>query len=147
LEPALDRFAQFFIAPLFLAECTDRELQAVDSEYKNNLQTDTMRMYQLERSLSNPDYPYNSFAIGNLASLKEGPAAKGLDVRDAFMKFHATWYSANIMKLVVLGRESLDQLEQWVLDKFSGVENKNVLAPEFEGKPFTEKELQVPILL
>lgn len=31
LEGALDRFAQFFIAPLFSASCTERELKAVDS--------------------------------------------------------------------------------------------------------------------
>jgi insulysin len=31
LEPVLDRFAQFFISPLFNADCTDRELKAVDS--------------------------------------------------------------------------------------------------------------------
>lgn len=33
LEPALDRFAQFFISPLFTASATDREMQAVDSEH------------------------------------------------------------------------------------------------------------------
>ena len=37
-EGALDRFAQFFIAPLFTASATDRELNAVDSENSNNLQ-------------------------------------------------------------------------------------------------------------
>lgn len=31
LEGALDRFAQFFIAPLFDPSCTDREIRAVDS--------------------------------------------------------------------------------------------------------------------
>lgn len=31
LEGALDRFAQFFIAPLFSDSCTERELKAVDS--------------------------------------------------------------------------------------------------------------------
>src|SRR5690606_13984295 len=31
LEGALDRFAQFFICPLFLEGCTEREMQAVDS--------------------------------------------------------------------------------------------------------------------
>lgn len=34
---ALDRFAQFFIEPLFLEETLDRELRAVDSENKKNL--------------------------------------------------------------------------------------------------------------
>lgn len=31
LEGALDRFAQFFISPLFSDGCTERELKAVDS--------------------------------------------------------------------------------------------------------------------
>jgi insulysin len=31
LEGALDRFAQFFIAPLFDPSCVDREICAVDS--------------------------------------------------------------------------------------------------------------------
>jgi insulysin len=143
LEPTLDRFSQFFIAPLFLADCTDRELRAVDSEHKKNLQSDTWRLFQLDKSLSNPAYPYNSFGTGNLVSLKEEPLAKGLDVRQAFMRFHETYYSANLMKLVVLGRESLDQLEHWVVEKFAAVKNKDLKAPDFEGKPFTEKELLV----
>lgn len=59
------------------------------------------------------------------------------------MRFHETYYSANLMKLVVLGREPLDQLQAWVVDKFSAVKNKELKAPNFDGKPFTEKELQV----
>jgi insulysin len=31
LEGALDRFAQFFIAPLFTQDSTDREMNAIDS--------------------------------------------------------------------------------------------------------------------
>lgn len=128
---------------MFLADCTDRELRAVDSEHKKNLQSDTWRLFQLDKHLSNPAYPYNKFGTGNLVSLKERPTAKGLDVREAFMKFHETYYSANLMKLVVLGREPLDQLQAWVVDKFSAVKNKELKAPNFDGKPFTEKELQV----
>jgi secreted Zn-dependent insulinase-like peptidase len=77
-------------------------------------------------------------------SLKEVPSAKGLDVRQAFMKFHETYYSANLMKLVVLGREPLDVLQQWVVEKFSAVRNKDLQAPDFDGKPYT---LLFPILI
>lgn len=143
LEPALDRFAQFFIEPLFLAESTDRELRAVDAEFQMCHQLDEARLEQLNMSLSNPRYPYINFGIGNLLSLKEEPAAMSLDVREAFMKFHDTYYSSNVMKLVVLGRESLDQMEQWVIDKFSSVKNQDLNPPDFEGAPYTEKELQV----
>ncbi|KNB18586.1 insulysin [Fusarium oxysporum f. sp. lycopersici 4287] len=41
LSGALDRFAQFFIEPLFLSETLDRGLKAVDLENKKSLQNDT----------------------------------------------------------------------------------------------------------
>jgi secreted Zn-dependent insulinase-like peptidase len=40
LEGALDRFSGFFIEPLFNEDCTEREIKAVDSEHKKNLQND-----------------------------------------------------------------------------------------------------------
>lgn len=143
LHGALDRFAQFFIAPLFLEDCLDRELRAVDSEFKKNLQQDTYRLYQLGKSLANPNFPYCHFSTGNLVTLRDEPAAKGINVRDEFMKFHEKYYSANEMKLVVLGREDLDTLQQWVVELFSEVKNKDLPSPRWEGQPFTEKELLV----
>lgn len=35
LAGALDRFAQFFIAPTFDRDAVDRELRAIDSEYRS----------------------------------------------------------------------------------------------------------------
>lgn len=140
---ALDRFAQFFIAPLFLAETLDRELRAVDSENKKNLQNDTWRLHQLSKSLSNPNHPYCHFSTGNLQTLKELPEKRGVNVRDEFMKFHDKYYSANTMKLVVLGREDLDTLEKWVTELFEGVKNKDLPDPRFEGQPLTKEHLLV----
>lgn len=40
LEGALDRFSGFFYEPLFNEDCTEREIKAVDSEHKKNLQSD-----------------------------------------------------------------------------------------------------------
>ncbi|CAG8778831.1 14072_t:CDS:2, partial [Acaulospora morrowiae] len=114
LEGALDRFAQFFIAPLFDSSCTDREINAVDSENKKNQRNDGRRIYQLEKSvLSNPVHPYSQFGTGNLISLRENPLKEGLDIRDELIRWHDKHYTANYMKLVVLGRDSLDQLTQW----------------------------------
>ena len=42
-EGALDRFAQFFIAPLFTEDFTQREKNAVDSEFELYLENDTWR--------------------------------------------------------------------------------------------------------
>ncbi|CAM9474661.1 unnamed protein product, partial [Choristocarpus tenellus] len=40
------------------------------------------------------------------------------------IKFHETYYSANIMKLCVLGMEDLDTLEGWVREQFSSIRNR-----------------------
>ncbi|RIA87179.1 Metalloenzyme, LuxS/M16 peptidase-like protein [Glomus cerebriforme] len=147
LEGALDRFSQFFVAPLFDPSCVDREIHAVDSEYKKNLQLDGRRMHQLERSLSNPNHPYSRFSTGNLETLKENPIKQGLNIRDELLKFHDKYYSANIMKLVVLGKESLDQLSQWIIEKFSAVKNKSIPIPTYDDNPLTENELSNQVFI
>ncbi|KAH0555669.1 hypothetical protein GP486_006386 [Trichoglossum hirsutum] len=142
LYGALDRFAQFFIAPLFDASTLDRELRAVDSENKNNLQSDSRRLLQVGKSLSNPDHHYCRFSTGNLETLRDNPKERGIDVRDEFMKFHDREYSANRMKLVVLGRESLDVLESWVVGMFWAVPNKDLPVKKWNDVPLlTEREL------
>ena len=146
LYGALDRFAQFFIAPLFLEETLDRELRAVDSENKKNLQNDTWRLHQLSRSLSNPDHPFCRFSTGNLQTLRDDPLARGVRIRDEFMKFHDDNYSANRMKLVVLGRESLQTLEEWVEQLFAGVVNKDLPQNRWDNLPvMTSQELQTEV--
>ncbi len=76
--------------------------------------------------------------------MKIQPEAQGVNVRDKFIEFHAKHYSANKMKLVVLGREPLDVLETWVAESFSGIENKH-LPPNrwLDEVPFRPSDLGV----
>ncbi|KAI9096425.1 Metalloenzyme, LuxS/M16 peptidase-like protein [Phlyctochytrium arcticum] len=146
-EGALDRFAQFFISPLFAESCTEREMNAVDSEHKKNLQSDNWRVYQLEKDLSNPNHPFKKFGTGNLETLRDIPIAKKLDIRKVLLEFHDKYYSANIMKLVLVGKESLDELTNWVVTRFSEVRNKDIQVPSFEGHPLTKSELGKQVLI
>ncbi|KAF2685190.1 hypothetical protein K458DRAFT_417258 [Lentithecium fluviatile CBS 122367] len=141
---ALDRFGQFFICPLFLEDTVDREIRAVDSENKKNLQADTWRLHQLNKNLSNPAHPYNHFSTGNWTTLHDEPLARGVQIREEFMKFHEQHYSANRMKLVVLGLENLDTLEEWVEEIFSEIPNKNLPRKRWDDVAlYTEKELLI----
>ncbi|EOD51237.1 putative a-pheromone processing metallopeptidase ste23 protein [Neofusicoccum parvum UCRNP2] len=142
LYGALDRFAQFFVEPLFLEGTLDRELKAVDSENKKNLQSDTWRLHQLNKTLSNPKHPFCHFSTGSYKTLHDDPLARGVKIRDEFIKFYEKNYSANRMKLVVLGREGLDELESWVSELFSEVKNKDLPRNRWDGvQPFTDNEL------
>ncbi|VDM29183.1 unnamed protein product [Toxocara canis] len=49
LKKALDILVQFFLCPQFTESATEREVNAVDSENKNNYKVDIRRVYQLEK--------------------------------------------------------------------------------------------------
>ncbi|XP_068423658.1 insulin-degrading enzyme isoform X4 [Clinocottus analis] len=142
LEGALDRFAQFFLCPLFDESCKDREVNAVDSEHEKNLMNDAWRLFQLEKATGNPNHPFSKFGTGNKLTLETQPCKDGIDIRQELLKFHSTYYSSNLMGLCVLGRESLDDLTSMVVKLFGEVENKNVPIPEFPEHPFQEEHLK-----
>src|SRR5688572_3766684 len=87
LEEVLDRFAQFFIAPLCLKSAVDRELLAVNNEHEKNLQSDYWRIAQLSESTLNPAHPVSRFATGNFLTLRDEPKEKGIDIREHLL----TW--------------------------------------------------------
>lgn len=141
LEPSLDRFAQFFISPLFDQSCTDRELQAVDSEHEKNLKQDMWRKSQLDRHTSDPASPFCHFATGSRTTLLLNTQAAGIDLRQALLDFHARHYSANLMTLAILGRESLDDLQALVQSKFSAVKTTNAVALILPAAPYSSEQL------
>ncbi|HIE54923.1 MAG TPA: peptidase M16, partial [Chromatiaceae bacterium] len=118
LEPALDRFAQFFISPLMDARYVEREKHAVHSEYQLKLKDDDRRIGAAQKQSFNPKSPYARFSVGNLDTLADRP---GQPVRKDLLEFYRTHYSADIMGLVVVGREPLPVLRNWVVEKFSAV--------------------------
>ncbi|XP_061692661.1 insulin-degrading enzyme isoform X2 [Syngnathoides biaculeatus] len=142
LQGALDRFAQFFLCPLFDESCKDREVNAVDSEHDKNLMNDAWRLFQLEKATGNPNHPFSKFGTGNKLTLETRPSNEGIDVRQELLAFHSTYYSSNLMGLCVLGRESLDELTSMVVKLFGEVENKNVPIPEFPDHPFQDQYLK-----
>ena len=117
-EEGLDRLAQFFICPSFSESASEREVNAVDSEFKMSLQHDGWHYFNLMQRLSNKDSLLNRFNCGNLKSLSQP------GMRESLLAFHKKWYSSNIMTLTVSSRHSIKDLENWVKSKFSSVENK-----------------------
>lgn len=142
LEHALDMFASFFTTPLFNESSVDREINAVDSENAKNLQSDMWRSYQLMKSLAKTNHPYSKFSTGNLKTLKESVELQQLNIRELLLDFYQTYYSANLMKVCVYGKEDLQTLESWVVNKFSSIPNKQLTCPIFDSNPYGENELK-----
>jgi len=140
LEPALDRFSQFFVAPLFAAEYVDREKNAVNSEYQLKLKDDNRRLHAAQKKLMNPDSPYSKFGVGSLETLADREGSK---IRDDLLEFYNTHYSANLMTLAVVGRQPLPVLRQWVEEKFSAVPDRQSIKFVPESRIYLQDRLPV----
>ena len=141
-EAALDRFADFFIAPTFDAAYIEREMQAVDSEYSASLDNEKRRILDATRQIINPAHPYAKFSGGNLQTLSRP------DIRQALLDFYDTYYSASRMSLAVTGAYSLDALEQMVRGRFSAIKNNSSQAQSISQPFFSEASaIQLPAVL
>ncbi|KAJ1020379.1 hypothetical protein NDA13_005698 [Ustilago tritici] len=83
-------------------------------------------------------------ANGLEALVIQEPKNKGMNVCDELLKSHNQYYLANVMKLIVLGREHLDQLTSWVQTFAKSVKDVRKLkialsipdqGPHFRDKP------------
>jgi insulysin len=148
LEGALDRFAQQFTAPLFNEEYVEREVNAVHSEFSSKIQDDGRRYLSSFKTTLSSDHPFKKFSVGNLETLKSSDEKS---LRDALLDFYDSQYSANRMKLAVLGKESVEELSKWVSDRFSSIPNKdlplNTIDTPFFPGGFLPATLQVETVM
>lgn len=143
LEPALDRFAEQFAAPLFTPELVDRERNAVHSEFSSKQKEDGRRFYSVKKAASNPDHAFSQFAVGNLSTLAN---TEEQPLRPDLIEFWKSHYSANLMTLAVYGPQSLDDLEQMVRSRFSAIENRNLTAKTFPQPLYQPEQLPAKVI-
>lgn len=122
----LDRFSDFFKAPLLNPEYTDKEKNAVNAEWLMRKDNDYIAMWTLGRELHG-EHPSNTFAVGNLETLGD---KADRTTHGTMLKFYEKYYSANVMRAVLLSDRSLDELTALAETHFSGIENKNIEKPE-----------------
>lgn len=126
-EGAIDRFAQFFIAPLFTPGFTEREINAVNNEAQRYLENDGRRAYRVRQELYEPASGESRFSTGNRDTLA------GV-TREELLGFYGKHYSADRMALALTGRDSLDALEAWVRKYFSEIPRRDIASVSREQK-------------
>ncbi len=121
LEPALDRFSQFFIAPLFTAKYVDRERHAVHSEYQSKFKEDGRRGYSVLKQVMAPNHPLAGFSVGSLDTLQDLP---GKPLRQALLDFYQRYYSSHRMTAALIGPQPLDELEGLARNAFATINRR-----------------------
>jgi len=118
-KEALDIFAHFFIDPLLSKDGIKREMNAVDSEHKKNINNNVWRKRMMIGECCLKGNPLGRFTCGSLETLNIP------NIYELLLKFYNENYSANIMRLVILGPQSLEKLEEYAKSSFSAIKNKD----------------------
>ncbi len=139
LDPALDRFSDYFKSPLFNKEYSEKEIAAVHNEWSMGRSQDGRIIHYLSGLTANPDHPASLLGVGNRETLQDH---SDLSLYQAMLDFYQNYYSANIMNLTLVGGQSLDQLEALARKHFSGVPNRNIDRPELELAGLTEAQTE-----
>ncbi len=125
LRGALARFAPFFYAPLLDERFVEQETQVVDAEFRSKLQDENWRFWSLEQVMANPMHPASRFTIGNSDTLQNRPEQT---LQAALREFFDQHYSTNHMALVILGRETTEELAMWATELFAPLVNRETPA-------------------
>lgn len=115
LQSALDRFSQFFIAPLFDESCIIRERTIVHSEFMARKQDEDSRLTAAQSVLFNPLHPSCQFSAGNEQTLADHDQQP---IRADLLAFFRRYYHAQRMALAITSHHSLDQLQVWAEETF-----------------------------
>jgi protease-3 len=108
LAEGLARLSDTLAYPLLDPAYVDKERHAVHAEMESKKFDDGRRLVMLTFSTLNPEHPATQFTGGNLETLADKPGSR---LHEALSHFHATWYSAPLLRVVLTGPQSLDQLE------------------------------------
>src|SRR5207237_3569467 len=88
------------------------------------------------------NHPYSHFGCGTKKTLNKK------NIRDKLIEFHTTYYSSNVMNLVIYSNIPLKLIKKIVTNLFNPVINKNVIITKnynvFKKLPVTVKA--VPII-
>lgn len=126
---AVRRMADTLAQPLLDPEYAAKELHAIDAEMESKKHSDGRRLAMLELATLHPEHPATRFTGGNLQTLADKP---GSLLHEELRRFHRTWYSANVMKGVLYGPQSLDELEHVARRELTVIPDRQarVLPPE-----------------
>lgn len=123
--------ANNFASPLLARDAMEREINAIESEFKMCFPDDNVRILQILMSnTADQSHVFNRFVWGNLKSLH---GANPDTLWDDLKNFYDTYYSAERIRLVVQVKteDNLEELTKWIQESFSVIPNKSLGLQDF----------------
>lgn len=142
LAEGIQRFADMITSPILDSGLLDKEIQAIDAEFKLKQKDDLRRLYQVHKETCNPAHPFSKFSVGNEQTLR----THSLDsLKEKLRSFHNKHYVAKNCKVCVVSDLPIEQQKSMIEECFGDL---NEQAPELrrELPPlYLEEQLGIQI--
>lgn len=130
LKEGLAHFSDFLVSPSLEPEAVSGEIDIIQSEFDGRQDQLGWRRLNVLRAHINPEHPASNMTMGNRKSLAHAPV-KELVLQ--LKSHHQQFYTADQMKLVVMGPQPVAQLEKWATKYFERLKQSNHQAPDESG--------------
>lgn len=134
-KKAIDIFYNLLYSPLFDINYINKEMNAVNSEHSKNILDDNWRLMEILKYTSSHSHPFSKFGTGTLNTLK--------NAYTPLLKFYKTYYSSNIMKLVIHTNISSNIIEKLINKTFSNLKNHNITPKIPTSSPLSPKFIKM----
>ncbi|KAJ1658869.1 metalloprotease [Dispira simplex] len=132
LQDALVQFVSLLTEPLFQRQVAEKVVQGIQDEHTKFLKQENMGIKLLVRNFFRSPDKMVHFDTGNRETLLINPPKLGVDIHREVQRYYDTYYSSNLMKLVILGNQGLSTLAEWAVTTLSGIPNKIIPVPQLE---------------
>ena len=137
-EDALDRLSAAIKSPLFDGTMVEKEINAVNSEWLLRRQSEAFIRQRTAAMTGNLNHPKTLLGVGNKETLS---SEKEILLR-SLREFHKRYYSANIMKLILVGNESPRKLKRMAKKYFGSIKNTNASRDLIDAKAYLPENLK-----
>lgn len=142
LSQSLKQFSDLLFMPKFEEQGIEREIAAIDAEFRLKINDDLRRLYQVHKETSNPKHPFSRFSVGNKRTYN---AFTIQQLQQSLRQFHKTHYTTENMTLCVVSQVSLDDMNEAVQQAFSKIPGRAAPEPEIYPPLYLDSQLAVLI--
>lgn len=129
LDSALAQFSAMLFSPLFLETYIEKEIQAIDAEFKLKQRDDLRRLYQVHKETCHADHPFSKFSVGNQATFSPFSLT---ELSAKLRHFHQRYYQTQNLNLCLVTALPLEQAKQLVSKHFA----QHKAGPKIERQPY-----------
>ncbi|WP_019027722.1 insulinase family protein [Colwellia piezophila] len=139
---ALERFSEFFIAPLLADDFVVKERENIEAEFTLKLKDDIRRLYDVHKETVNPEHPFSQFSVGNLDTLADRDEQH---ISEELQDFFQRYYRAQYMTLALEGPQSLHELKILAEQLFTQIKSTDTALPIIEQPLYLPEHQKIKI--